>query len=130
MPKQENIAYLPQLQNKYIPWPMTLNDALTLSNIRTTTHTLLSADMLQTEWNTSSGGERQRLLLTRVFQKNPSLIIIDEPLNHLDSDSKNHVIQLLKTYVENKGALIVVEHDSIPDQLTPYIDDCITLGDH
>ena len=130
MPKHEHIAYLPQLQNKYIPWPMTLNDALTLSDITTSTHTLLSPEMLQTAWNTSSGGERQRLLLTRLFQKNPTLIIVDEPLNHLDRESKQHVIQLLKTYVENKGALIVVEHDSIPDQFTPYIDDCITLGDY
>lgn len=129
MPPYETVAYLPQLQNKRVPWPMTLNDVLLLSGLSSSSHPLLSSDMLDTAWNTSSGGERQRLLLTRLFKQNPSLIMIDEPLNHLDTSSKHAVIQLLKTYVENQGALIIVEHDTIPSELMPYITTRITLGD-
>lgn len=55
-----------------------------------------------------SGGEKVRLSLALIAAKTPPLLILDEVTNNLDSETKNHVIQVLQRY---PGALILVSHD-------------------
>lgn len=55
-----------------------------------------------------SGGERAKVLLTKVLLQNPGILILDEPTNYLD---ENH-INWLKNYLnEFENAFILVSHD-------------------
>jgi len=57
---------------------------------------------------TLSGGQKTRLALGRLLLLNPDLILLDEPINHLDMNS----IAWLETYLLNySGAVIIVAHD-------------------
>ncbi len=55
-----------------------------------------------------SGGEKARLSLSRIAAKTPRLLILDEITNNLDLETKEHVIQVLKSY---PGAMMIVSHD-------------------
>ena len=55
-----------------------------------------------------SGGERNRLLLARLFTKPANVLVMDEPTNDLDAETLDLLEELL---VEYKGTLIVVSHD-------------------
>jgi ATPase subunit of ABC transporter with duplicated ATPase domains len=56
-----------------------------------------------------SGGEKARLSLAQIAAKTPKLLILDEITNNLDLETKEHVIQVLKTY---PGAMIVISHEA------------------
>lgn len=55
-----------------------------------------------------SGGQKTRVSLGMLLVKKPDILLLDEPINHLDLRS----IQWLETYLSNyKGAMILVAHD-------------------
>lgn len=55
-----------------------------------------------------SGGERNRLLLARLFTKPANILVLDEPTNDLDIDTLDLLEQLLSDY---QGTLFLVSHD-------------------
>ena len=55
-----------------------------------------------------SGGERNRLLLARLFKKPSNVLVLDEPTNDLDSESLELLEDLLVNY---PGTVLLVSHD-------------------
>ncbi len=59
-----------------------------------------------------SGGERQRVAIARSLANSPSVLLADEPTGNLDSESANHVLDLLTSlHRERRMTLILVTHD-------------------
>ncbi len=55
-----------------------------------------------------SGGERNRLLLAKIFTRSVNMMVLDEPTNDLDVDTLELLEDLLADY---KGTLLLVSHD-------------------
>jgi ATP-binding cassette subfamily F protein uup len=55
-----------------------------------------------------SGGERNRLLLARLFARPSNLLVMDEPTNDLDADTLDLLEEMIAEY---KGTLLLVSHD-------------------
>jgi ATP-binding cassette subfamily F protein uup len=69
---------------------------------------LFPAERARAKVSALSGGERNRLLLARLFARPANLLVLDEPTNDLDIDTLELLEQLLQDY---SGTVIIVSHD-------------------
>ncbi|MGH8670610.1 MAG: ATP-binding cassette domain-containing protein [Burkholderiales bacterium] len=69
---------------------------------------LFSPERLQSPVRTLSGGERNRLLLARLFAQPANLLVLDEPTNDLDVETLELLEELLLEY---QGTLLLISHD-------------------
>ncbi len=69
---------------------------------------LFSPDRARGPTRMLSGGERNRLLLARLFLKPANLLIMDEPTNDLDLETLDILRDTLLSY---QGTLIIISHD-------------------
>ena len=69
---------------------------------------LFSPDRARTPVRALSGGERNRLLLARLFTRSFNLLVLDEPTNDLDIETLDLLEELLLDF---SGTLLVVSHD-------------------
>jgi ATPase subunit of ABC transporter with duplicated ATPase domains len=68
-----------------------------------------------------SGGQRTKVLLTKLLLESPMILILDEPTNYLD---ENH-IEWLKNYLKNyENSFILVSHD------IPFLNDVVNVIYH
>jgi len=78
---------------------------------------LFPPERAQAPVKTLSGGERNRLLLARLFALPANLLVLDEPTNDLDIES----LQLLEATLQSYGGtLLVVSHDRV------FLDNVVT----
>ncbi len=69
---------------------------------------LFTRDRVQAPISALSGGERNRLLLARLFARPANLLVLDEPTNDLDIETLEILEDLLLDYT---GTLLLVSHD-------------------
>jgi len=69
---------------------------------------LFPPERLQSPVSSLSGGERNRLLLARLFAQPANLLVMDEPTNDLDVETLELLEELLLDY---QGTLLLVSHD-------------------
>ncbi len=78
---------------------------------------LFSPDRSRSPVNALSGGEKNRLLLARMFCRPSNVLVLDEPTNDLDFETLDLLEQLL---VEYTGTLLLISHDR------SFINDVVT----
>ena len=69
---------------------------------------LFSPDRARQPVKSLSGGERNRLLLARLFTQPANVLVLDEPTNDLDADTLELLEELLTDY---PGTVLIVSHD-------------------
>jgi ATPase subunit of ABC transporter with duplicated ATPase domains len=69
---------------------------------------MFSGEQLNQPAGTLSGGEKTRLALATLVSSRANVLLLDEPTNNLDPQSREQVLNALRTYT---GAVILVTHD-------------------
>jgi ATP-binding cassette subfamily F protein uup len=78
---------------------------------------LFAPERARSPVRTLSGGERNRLLLARLFAKPANVLVLDEPTNDLDIDTLELLEELLEDYA---GTVFLVSHDRM------FLDNVVT----
>jgi len=69
---------------------------------------LFTPDQMRSPVKTLSGGEKNRLLLARLFMRPSNFLVLDEPTNDLDTETLELLEELLLNY---QGNVLLVSHD-------------------
>ncbi|MBE0441106.1 MAG: thiol reductant ABC exporter subunit CydD [Psychrobacter sp.] len=136
---RQNIGYLAQ---QVALMPLTIAENLRLANPEATDQDLINALDVVALWpliqrlpdgiNTQlgergqglSGGQQQRLGIAQLLLRDDSLWLLDEPTEHLDPDTAQHIHALLETVSRNKTVLWVTHaHEQLD-----WLDNVIQLS--
>lgn len=115
-----SVSYLPQLQDTETHMPFSLRDVVTVAKTVVDDEIvalgLLARHHLNLSWNRASGGEKRRTLLTRTLLAEPELIILDEPFNHLDCDSRGVMVSSIQHFASAmNGSVVLSTHEGFAD---------------
>ena len=58
-----------------------------------------------------SGGEQQRVCIARALLNHPQIILADEPIGNLDTETSRHIMQTLQAIREQGTAIVMVTHN-------------------
>jgi iron complex transport system ATP-binding protein len=73
-----------------------------------------------------SGGELQRVRIARTLAQEPEIILMDEPMTHLDIKNKKYLNELITKLMEAGKTIIYSTHD--PLDVLNFSDRCIIIG--
>jgi energy-coupling factor transport system ATP-binding protein len=97
------LGYVPQQSREQLFGPLVGDEIETTSDF--------GLDVkLETPVHLLSEGEAIQVSLIRELQKQPKLLILDEPFAGLDDQACNQLVSLLRDYLLGGGALLVAEH--------------------
>lgn len=82
----------------------------------------LPNQLAQEELKLLSGGEQTKVKLAEMTMKKSNFLILDEPTNHIDQDTKNNLQETLAAF---EGTVIVVSHEA--DFYESWVDRVIAL---
>ncbi|GBG95479.1 Mn/Zn ABC-type transport system ATP-binding protein [Ligilactobacillus salitolerans] len=113
------------LKKRLLPWNTKKMQAKLEGILAETKLTKIAAQPL----GHASGGEKQRAYLAQALCADPELLILDEATASLDRESKNFLLQMLKTIMQNNDLTVVfITHD--PELIEKYADYELNLHDH
>lgn len=74
-----------------------------------------------------SGGEQQRLLLAHALVGRPELLLMDEPLSHLDVRNQGSIVNVIARVVRDRRiTVLLIAHDVNP--LLPHVDNVLYIA--
>ncbi len=121
-PEQRGVGYVPQ---DYVLFPflnVADNIAFGLKQAKKNKHEIASrmkelsdllniSHLLNRDTRTLSGGEKQRVAIARALALSPQLLLLDEPLSALDTETRNRLREeLQRVHLQTKTTMIHVTH--------------------
>ncbi|SFV81960.1 Zinc ABC transporter, ATP-binding protein ZnuC [hydrothermal vent metagenome] len=112
------LGYTPQTFNPNPFIPISVIDFLNLNQkvnqrfLHETATLTGTESLLDSPLKSLSGGELQRVLLTRALLNKPNVLILDEPAQNLDVNGQMHLYKLIQNIHQQQGcAVLMVSHD-------------------
>lgn len=112
------LGYTPQTftPNEFIPIStlgfLNLNQKINRDFLHKTAILTGVESLLDLPLKSLSGGELQRVLLTRALLKKPNVLILDEPAQNLDINGQMHLYKLIQDIHQQQNcAILMVSHD-------------------
>lgn len=68
----------------------------------------LTTKHIESKIQVLSGGEKAKVRLCKIINKESNVLVLDEPTNHLDVDAKDELKRALKAY---KGSILLISHE-------------------
>ncbi len=114
------MSYVPQIQDINILTPIDVKSFILLNNPNKNcikdNYIMLKKikvfHLLDKQMNSLSGGEKQRVIISRSILVNPDLLIMDEPTSFIDFSSKEDIYEIIDNLKDKHHlGVVIVSHD-------------------
>lgn len=68
----------------------------------------LTTKHIESKVEVLSGGEKAKVRLCKLINRETNVLVLDEPTNHLDADAKEELLRALKAY---RGSILLISHE-------------------
>jgi len=133
----KEIAYLPQIDSHQANFPITVREVVAMGRypqvsfwkkfssqdhekVDNAMAIMELTDLADRQIDQLSGGQQQRTYIARCLAQEAHVILLDEPFNGLDAESRTHLSHTLNTLSE-QGHLIIASHHNL-DTVTDLFD--------
>ena len=137
------IGYLPQIDSHQRDFPVTVRDVVAMGRypkvgfwkrfssedeikVEEALTRMEVLDLADRQIDELSGGQQQRTFIARCLAQEAHVILLDEPFNGLDAESRTHLSYTLKMLTEN-GHLIIASHHNL-DTVTQLFDNALVVN--
>ncbi|MEG0450847.1 MAG: sugar ABC transporter ATP-binding protein [Lysinibacillus sp.] len=73
----------------------------------------IKAQSMEQPANALSGGNQQKVILAKWLERNPSIILLDEPTRGIDVGTKKEIYELLRTLTQSGVSIIMTSSDTL-----------------
>ncbi|WP_372651497.1 ATP-binding cassette domain-containing protein [Halobacteriovorax sp.] len=110
--KGREISYLPQGGENVNNFNFTLEEILKIYEVPESIKSYLRDNLRERLWINASGGEKQLTLILSRITEFTKVLILDEPLNHLDQNARVLIEDLIKKLMSDDSSIsvIIVSH--------------------
>lgn len=121
------IAYVPQREEIYWDYPLTVWDVVAMGRIRSVGYLRPVAkndekvyaalektgltELMHRKISDLSGGQQQRVFLARAIAQEAELYLLDEPLKGIDAESEDRLFDLLNVLKSEWKTIVMTTHD-------------------
>jgi len=117
----KNIGYVPQYSQIDKEFPISVNEVINLEctnagscdiGVKEHLGAFYAQDLIERKISNLSGGEFQKVIIARALVTDPSVLILDEPTNNLDHETKAKLFEVIKRLAdEHNKTILFVSHD-------------------
>lgn len=109
------LTYIPQHSESEILLPLTLKEWLNAYQAKNIPSNILPKSVLEKRWRDASGGEKQKVSLLSKIQSSGSILLLDEPFNHVDEVGKEETEDFIDELLQKNylSTVIIVSHQAL-----------------
>lgn len=105
--QQDEYAYLPQV-SKVFP-----KISIRLKDVCSTSYPFYPEEIFNQHWSFASGGEKMKSLIAKTLSEAQKIAFLDEPFNHLDSESSKLLSNEIISRVKDGLTVIYIGHENL-----------------
>ena len=139
----KEIAYLPQIDSHQLDFPITVREVVAMGRypqvsfwrkftakdkekVEEAMEVMEISSLADRQIDDLSGGQQQRAFIARCLAQEAHVILLDEPFNGLDAESRTHLAHTLKN-LSDDGHLIIASHHNL-DTVTELFDRALAVN--
>lgn len=108
--------------------PLEMEDEEDMEKVKGAMEITNTLELADRSFSELSGGEKQRVIIAKALAQEPSVLLLDEPINHLDINNQLEILDLVKSLTkEGKQTVIATFHNL--NTAARYCDKLILIKD-
>lgn len=108
--------------------PLEMEDEKDMKKVEEAMEITNTLELADRSFSELSGGEKQRVVIAKALAQEPSILLLDEPINHLDINNQLEILELVKSLTEKGDQTVIATFHDL-NTAARYCDSLILISE-